>query len=79
MPGAAQAIVIDRSVGAGKLCLLAVCRSPRLPKFIRKPRTRSDDKRSRISGSVTATVAPRGLPGKMADDDFVCPATSFRL
>ena len=26
-----------------------------------------------LKGSVTATVARRGLPGKMADDDLVCP------
>jgi putative transposase len=29
-------------------------------------------------GSVTATVARRGLPGKMADDDLVCPPRSIR-
>jgi hypothetical protein len=26
----------------------------------------------RLGGSVTATVARRGLPGRMADDDLVC-------
>jgi putative transposase len=29
-------------------------------------------------GSVTATVARHGLPGKMADDDLVCPPSSYR-
>jgi putative transposase len=29
--------------------------------------------RKLLKGSVTATVARRGLPGKMADDDLVCP------
>jgi hypothetical protein len=31
------------------------------------------DRRKWLHGSVTATVARRGLPGKMADDDLVCP------
>jgi hypothetical protein len=29
------------------------------------------------SGSVTATLERRGLPGKMADDDLVCPPPVF--
>jgi hypothetical protein len=49
VPGAAQAILIDRFVGAGKQCLLVVCWPPRLPKFTRKHGTRSDGERSRMS------------------------------
>jgi hypothetical protein len=41
------------------------CRAVRILKLHDKPMCRR--------GSVTATVARHGLPGKMSDDDLVCP------
>ena len=44
----------------------------RAVRAVRSEIGKGEDKKT-VNGPVTATVARRGAPGKMADDDLVCP------